>query len=279
VSKDEMIAAVKRCAAEVGHVPTLEEVRKATGLNKYQIRAKFCTYVKLLKEAGLEIRGYGRTVEMETLFIDWAGIARKMGKVPTIAEYELASRYSIRPLWRRFGGWKKVIVGMRDYALRSELIPEWGDVVAMIEESLGRGRKSHSTFTLTSGSTSGPKILDDRPFCGPPLTGGPMVYAPINENGVLLLFGALARDLGFSILHVQTGFPDIEAMREVEPGRWQRVRIELEYLSRNFLGHKHTISGCDLIVCWENNWPECPLEVIELKKVVEDLKKCRGCGR
>jgi len=22
--------------------------------------------------------------------------------------------------------------------------------------------------------------------------------------------------------------------------------------------------GCDLIVCWVHNWPECPVEVIEL---------------
>ena len=25
----------------------------------------------------------------------------------------------------------------------------------------------------------------------------------------------------------------------------------------------------DIIVCWEHNWPECPLEVIELKKLVK----------
>src|SRR5689334_22986044 len=140
-----MIAAVKKCAVEVGHAPTLDEVRKAIGLNKYRIRAKFGSYVRLLKEAGLEICGYGRTVEMETLFTDWAGIARKIGKVPTIAEYELESRYSIRPLWRRFGGWKKVILGMRDYALQSKLAPEWEDVVAMIEQSLGPARKGSST--------------------------------------------------------------------------------------------------------------------------------------
>jgi len=30
----------------------------------------------------------------------------------------------------------------------------------------------------------------------------------------------------------------------------------------------HDLKGCDLIVCWENNWPECPLEVLELKSMV-----------
>jgi hypothetical protein len=33
----------------------------------------------------------------------------------------------------------------------------------------------------------------------------------------------------------------------------------------------HPLDGCDGIVCWINNWPECPLEVIELKSVVERL--------
>jgi hypothetical protein len=34
----------------------------------------------------------------------------------------------------------------------------------------------------------------------------------------------------------------------------------------------HPLDGCDGIVCWINNWPECPLEVIELRRVVEELR-------
>jgi len=55
------------------------------------------------------------------------------------------------------------------------------------------------------------------------------------------------------------------------------VRIEFEYESRNFLKHMHPANGCDLIVCWRHNWPECPLEVIELRKVMED--SCAGSAR
>lgn len=51
----------------------------------------------------------------------------------------------------------------------------------------------------------------------------------------------------------------------------QRVRIEVEQESKNFLGHGHDPNGCDLIVCWEDNWPEAPVEVIELRKVVSNL--------
>jgi hypothetical protein len=32
----------------------------------------------------------------------------------------------------------------------------------------------------------------------------------------------------------------------------------------------HPAAHCDLIVCWKHNWPECPLEVLELRKVIEN---------
>jgi hypothetical protein len=57
-------------------------------------------------------------------------------------------------------------------------------------------------------------------------------------------------------------------MREVRPGVWQRVRIEFEFESRNFLAHGHDVTGCELIVCWNHNWEGCPLEVLELRSVV-----------
>jgi hypothetical protein len=62
--------------------------------------------------------------------------------------------------------------------------------------------------------------------------------------------------------------PDIKAFREVEPGRWRRVRVEVEFHSRNFLQHFHDPKRCDLIVCWEHSWAEAPMEVVELKSVV-----------
>jgi hypothetical protein len=98
----------------------------------------------------------------------------------------------------------------------------------------------------------------------------PLCLAPTNELGVVFLFGTVAREMGFMVLRLQTEFPDCEALREVAPGRWQRVRIEFEYESRNFLAHQHSAAGCDLIVCWNHNWEDCPLEVLELKKAISN---------
>ena len=33
--------------------------------------------------------------------------------------------------------------------------------------------------------------------------------------------------------------------------------------------------GCDLIVCWRHNWPECPLEVLELSEAVKKIGGAR----
>jgi hypothetical protein len=275
--KEDIIEALKECAEELKHVPSYDEFLKATKISKYHVRRKFGSYTQLLGEAGLNPAGQGHLVEMEPLFQDWAGIVRKLNKVPTIAEYDMHSRFSVRPLTRRFSSWTAIAPGMREYIQEQSTEVECHDVLDVIAEHLRAQAGRAPIFKDTLRYTGKPTFKPEEPVCGPPLIAGPMVYAPVNENGVLVLFGALARELGFSILQVQQGFPDIVAMREIEPGRWQRVRIEVEYLSRSFISHMHSISGCELIVCWENNWPDCPLEVIELKQILMDAQK--SCQR
>jgi len=91
--------------------------------------------------------------------------------------------------------------------------------------------------------------------------------------GVVYLFGTLAEELGFVVESVQAGYPDCEAKRRLPNNRWQRVKIEFEYLSSNFLKHKHDPSGCDLIVCWKHDWKNCPLEVLTLSDFTAKAKK------
>jgi len=44
-------------------------------------------------------------------------------------------------------------------------------------------------------------------------------------------------------------------------------------MSRNFLQHLHDPKECDLILCWENNWADCPVEVIALKGLMEGFNR------
>jgi len=97
-------------------------------------------------------------------------------------------------------------------------------------------------------------------------------HAPINEQGVVFLFGMVCSELGFVVEAVRTAYPDCEAKRLVKKGKWERAMIEFEFKSSNFKDHGHNPELCDVIVCWEHDWPECPLEVIELKSAIENLE-------
>ena len=114
--------------------------------------------------------------------------------------------------------------------------------------------------------------MKGKPVYGSPLRAASLAHAPTNEMGVIYLFGMLAGELGFMVTRMQKEFPDCEAMLQVEPDQWQRLRLEFEFESRNFLVHDHDARACDLIVCWVHNWPECPedLEVLELSGVVRE---------
>lgn len=91
-------------------------------------------------------------------------------------------------------------------------------------------------------------------------------YAPLNEKGVILLFGYYLKELGFSHLEeIRSGFPDAIGMKSTSKGRLQRVRIEFELKSSSFVRHNHPVDQCDVIVCWTNDWPDCPIPVIELR--------------
>ncbi len=51
-------------------------------------------------------------------------------------------------------------------------------------------------------------------------------------------------------------------------GEGKEIRIEFELLASHFRAHQHDPHGCDLIVCWHNDWAECPVPVLSLRNVV-----------
>jgi len=160
---------------------------------------------------------------------------------------------------------------------------DWADVLALLPMDRRPSRSTSESGPLPVAGAAVPispealqlqyTKLIDRPTYGNPIDFRGLRHEPVNEGGVVFLFGMVARELGYLVEAVQAGFPDCEAKRQVGPGKWQRVRIEFEFESRNFRDHGHPPDGCDLIVCWRHNWPECPphLEVVELAKVMRTL--------
>ena len=173
-------------------------------------------------------------------------------------------KYTTKALVKVTAGGTHVPDGHAGLCREARLENDWQDVMEIAEAALRVAQPPARTL-VKRNPTPGRRVPADQPIYGPPmLAAGPLVYAPTNEAGVMVLFGAVAREQGFAITRVQAAFPDCEAMREIEPGKWQPNKIELEWESRNFLLHLHPVDGCNMIVCWTHNWPECPLEVLEL---------------
>jgi hypothetical protein len=287
ITGEEIVAAIKDCATTLGRVPGIAEFKLMKGISDRKVIACFGTWTNALRACEMEpIKG--NPVAIDTLLEHWAELARKLERLPTAAEFELEARHSARTICRVTGKWTEVPRAFVEYAEAKRLQDDWADVLAIIQRKPIPGTRAGMRASATAApwlskpqantveeasQTQPPKnlplpLLQDRKVYGAAFTALPMVYAPVNEMGVVLLFGALARSLGFIITWIGTAFPDGEAMREVAPGKLQPVRIEFEHESRNFLKHLHNTAECDLIVCWIHNWPECPLEVVELSKAL-----------
>ncbi|MCK4654215.1 MAG: hypothetical protein KAU01_07195 [Candidatus Cloacimonetes bacterium] len=111
---------------------------------------------------------------------------------------------------------------------------------------------------------------------GPLINFRGLVYSPLNEQGVVFLFSRVLEDLNLYIEEIRTAYPDCVARRYTGKG-WERVYIEFEYKSKNFIHHKHDPNECDIIICWEDNLKKNDLkklngiEIIELKSFIIDL--------
>jgi len=92
---------------------------------------------------------------------------------------------------------------------------------------------------------------------------GDAMPPPRYEIDVLLRFLNIATwRYGFRIISVRPNVsPDIIALR----GR-RHIGIEVELRSSSFRYHVARKQHADVVVCWEHDWPDCPVdEVIELR--------------
>lgn len=268
MSKEEILKAIRSCAKKLKRNPNLRDLRLMARISEQVLYKRFGSLRKALETAGLQAMGPGFGQQESTLLLDWAAVARKLGKIPSVHEYESTGRFSNMPFHTRYRHWTRIPEAFRRFVRENRIESEWQDVLKLAAAKSAKDSKTAGP-RLRPRVRKGP-ILRDRRVYGPPLLLPEMAHAPTTESGVIFLFGALARKLGFILQHLQTGFPDGEVMREVARGQWQRIHVEFELESRNYPKHRHPRRGCDLIVCWIHNWHECPdnIEVLELSKVL-----------
>ena len=278
-----MLDAIRRCADTLGHVPSRAEFKARSGLTEYHVLNHFPSWREAVRIAGLEPHATNVRLDDVVLLADWGALVRKIRQIPTRSLYKREGKFSPGVFESHFGPWSSIPAAFRRFADQK---PGWADVVALLPivtakqhagPTASRGAASTQAAAPAPQPTSGSVHLklSGRQTYGDPVDFRGLRHVPVNEDGVVFLFGMVARELGYMVEAVQAGFPDCEAKRQVDAGRWQRVRIEFEFESRNFRDHGHAPDGCDVIVCWRHNWPECPaeLEVVELQEVIKSLAR------
>jgi len=106
---------------------------------------------------------------------------------------------------------------------------------------------------------------------GKPMELGVMRWTPTNEMGVVALFIEFRKELGFPIIEViRTNFPDAAVFEAASKG-YVRKYIEFEFRSSGYKSHLKSKRKCHYVVCWEHNWKDCPIPVIELRKQIPTI--------
>jgi hypothetical protein len=277
-------------------VPRHEFLRRS-GASERKIQRLFGSYNDLVLEAGLRPRTFPTsdvpTYSDQDLLNEVVRVLRLPNSKLTRVFFEQNASVSTSACERRFGGWINTIkaVGellkpdeeagllqrVREYTV-SNLPPQktatpHPEIVENEDEAGSPHLESAEHAVVPAGLTNSNLYGDFINFRG-------LQHAPVNEQGVVFLFGMICRELGYVVEIVKPGFPDCEAKRQVsgKPGMWQRVRIEFEYQSRNFRQHGHDPDQCDVIVCWEDNWQDCPIEVLELRSALRKLPSSNQAG-
>jgi len=270
--KQHILNSIAAIARGLGRAPTRSEFVALAGISEYFVTQCFPSWNDAVKSAGLHANTLNVRLEDSELLKDWGQAVRTNHAIPARRAYRRLGRYDPRTLERRFGPWSSLSEVFLNFAKDN---PEWADVVALLPT---RTSKQDHGSNDDPASPIPPKKtrhvpLKDRATYGNPMDFRGLRHEPVSEQGVVLLFGMLAKELGYLVETVQTGFPDCEAKRRVSASgdAWERVRIEFEYRSRNFHVHGHDPDECDVLVCWEHNWPDCPVEVLELRSAIEAL--------
>ena len=268
-TKAELIAAAQAMAQQLGTRRLTEgKFLKAHRIHRKGIYRLFRSWGALCQEAGLKPPAPRRFFPDDRIFSAMHDAFIAAGGVPSRLELARMMSISLDTVHRRSGTWAQAlsdfIVWAKENAPDFPYVGEVQERIAFLQRTK-RSPTRYRRRTQPEKNFNPPWRTVGGRLCGDPLHDGAMLHEPTNEHGVLVLFGMLARELGFLVETVTPTFPDCTAKRRVGPKQWEGVRIEFEYRSRNFAAHGHDPKGCDLIVCWEHDWPDCPIEVLELR--------------
>ncbi len=270
--KDEILSEIRRVASKLNtqHL-TQKNFGSNSKISTSTIESIFGSWNRAVEAAGLKpitsSLPVPREISNEDLMTEIIRLTKELGKRPSDREMNALGKFSAKPYSKRWGSFAKG----REVAYQKLGFPDLSGAISPIA-----GYKTVIPVQeAILPETVKPKISHERKKVqfGEPIDFRGLRFAPINEQGVVYLFGMISRELGFLIESIRTEYPDCEGKRCVDKkeNRWEHVLIEFEYKSSHFEQHGHSTKDCDLIVCWIHDWEECPVEVLELRSTIKFL--------
>ena len=130
MSKEEMISFIQRLAGELGRSPSQADMRKA-GVPWHRIYNQFGGMRQAVRAAGLEPGPRGEALNEGAMILDWAGVVRRLRRLPSRAEYDRLGKHHSGTLHARLD-WSQMahrfVLMVREFHVEEE----WADVVGVV---------------------------------------------------------------------------------------------------------------------------------------------------
>lgn len=266
--RDAIIKEIQRLAHEKGvNLIKRSDFTAETGISSYQIYNAFDGWREACKLAGLDVNDQNIPISNNDLFEEMRRVFLSIGNVCNKTKFQRESKYSSGTYKKRFGRWQDVLWAFR----------QWLELEGIEFPFIDKLPAKSIDIVKVNNEPKSPEIpywpgIPDTTY-GPFLNFPGLQHAPLNELGVVFLFGMVCDKLGYVVESIRSSYPDCEAKRRIDNKRdnWEKVKVEFEFRSSSFKEHGHNSDLCNVIVCWEDDWLECPLEVLELRSVIKSL--------
>lgn len=268
LTREECIQHLQSVAHALGsRCLTRKEFNRNAQVSAIRVERVFGSWLAALQAADLDPSpNFKQEIPLSKLADDFLRAAIDLGRVPSLLQLTRRSSHAAATFSKKHGGYKEFKRTAIDLLFSNNI-----RIPSAIKELLDieRAQPLEEIAVALDATPASPhrqgRTLNFRAF----------VYAPTSEHDVVQIFGNVAEELGFEIVGNRSAFPDCEA-RRVQPSVRETFKpclIEYEFASSDYRKHKHPLSGCDLVVCWEHDWHDCPIEVLELKS---EIKKLQG---
>lgn len=247
--QDEQVAirtAIQRVASCLGKTPTQQQYkreRKNGEPSLEQITYRFGTWSSAVEAAGLDPNPFQQpprqpVITREELIDEFIRVANELGRIPGMHQFRAKAAYSWTPYKTNWGSWQQAV---------DTILENCSDRFCF---EVKRSRHQKDAIQRK------------------PLTiSCPLLFEPENEYETIALFCFLSEELGFSIMNIQSAFPDATLIQD-----GSEVSVEFEFLSSNYIQHCHPSSFDGLVICWRRDIDLNGIKILSLEEYLRNRK-------